>query len=230
MLTNLPSDVLEFIAIRSRPCLMLCDGAGRIQDRFCHLDSAIPPDMRTAQSLDQCLSRPVRDEWIQLIRETICANRPIETIVIIDGVGFNLFSVPEPSDPNVPRAWLSLTRLGNTEAEETDRSRRILRHHEWGGLDLLSRAQLDTLRLITLGLSNQQIADKLHRSKRAVEWHIRHLHRLLAVCAREALSRIGRTAAIDCFMDLEWEQVLSTRPSRRSLEEFALPDKARRAG
>lgn len=229
LITNLPSDVLEFIAVRSRPCLLLCDAAGRIQDRFCHLESAMPPDMRTAQSLDQCLSRPVRDEWIQLIRETICTNKPIETIVIIDGVGFDLVSTPETSDPKERRVWLSLVRLADRDASETDRGRRILRHHEWGGLDLLGRAQLETLRLITLGLSNQQIADKLHRSKRAVEWHIRHLHRLLAVCTREALARVGRLAAIDRFSDDAWVTVVNTRPARRSLDEFVLSGNARQA-
>lgn len=228
MIKDLPFDVVEFIAIRSRPCMVLLDSAGRIHDRFCHPDSAVPTDIRSATTLDACLSRPVRDEWIQLIRETICENRSFEVVAIVDGVGFDLVSVPEAGEQDTSRAWLSLTQLIDRTTETLRSARRILRHHEWGRLDSLSRSQLDSLRLITVGLSNQQIADRLHRSKRAVEWHIRHLHRLLSVSTREALSRIGRVAAIDCFTDPEWELVLSTRPARRSLEEFALADQARR--
>lgn len=230
MITKLSSDLVECVAIRSRPCMLLLDSAGRIHDRFCHRDSAVPADIRSAATLDGCLSRPVRDEWIQLIRETIYVNRPFEAIMIVDGVGFDLVSVPEPGERDTPRAWLSLTQLLDRTAEAPGPSRRILLHHEWGRLDPLSRAQLDTLRLVTLGLSNQQIADRLHRSKRAVEWHIRHLYRLLSVCTREALSRIGRTAAVDCFADDEWENILNTRPARRSLEEFALADRVRATG
>lgn len=227
--TNLPSDLLEFVAIRARPCMLLLDGSGRVHDRFCHLDSAVPADIRSAATLDGCLSRPVRDDWIQLIRETIYVNRPFEAVVVVDGIGFDLGTLPEAGEHDTPRAWLSLTQLLDRAAETTRRERRIMQHHEWGRLDLLSRSQLESLRLITIGLSNQQIADRLHRSKRAVEWHTRHLHRLLSVSTREALSCIGRAAAIDCFTDSEWAQVLKTRPARRSLEDFALADRARRA-
>jgi DNA-binding CsgD family transcriptional regulator len=84
----------------------------------------------------------------------------------------------------------------------------------------LSRCQLDTLRHITLGRANQQIANVMHRSKRAVEWHIRHIHRLLGASARESLARLGRHAGLDAFRESEWTAVLGTRPARRTLEAF----------
>lgn len=230
MTSNLPSELVEFITTWFRPCIFLCDGTGRIHERHFQPDSTIPADIRDADSLDRCLSRPVRDEWIEIIRDTICMGRTFKAIVIVDGVGFDLVTVPATGSRSTQRAWVSLTRIVDWASEAHADGRRILCHHEWGGLDLLSRAQLDTLRLVTLGLSNQQIADRLHRSKRAVEWHIRHLHRLLSVCTREALARIGRTAAVDCFSDDEWEHILNTRPARRSLEEFALADRVRATG
>ena len=227
MINNLPIGLAEIIAIRARPCILRCDAVGQVHERFCHPESAIPVDIRNASSLDQCLSRPVLHEWIQLIRETICTGCPIDALVVVDGVGFNLLCVTDSNSKETPGVWLTLIQMSDTLSVVPRQSRRALRHHEWGRLDSLSRSQLDTLRWITRGMSNQQIAEHVHRSKRAVEWHIRHLHRLLLISTREALARLGRVAALDCFDDREWAEVLDTRPARRSLEEYALADRPR---
>ena len=219
----IPSELLEFLIARLHPCLLLCDGTGRVKARRCHPESRVPPDIQGAESLDRCLSRPVRDEWIEAIRESICGNHWIEAVVVLDGAGFELCVVPTRDQDPARGAWLHLQPMQGMAMAPSGARRLAMRHHEWGSLDALSRCQLDTLRHITCGLSNQQIADRVHRSKRAVEWHIRHLHRLLGAGTRECLARCGRLAALDRFLDQEWSDVLATRPARRSLEEFALP-------
>lgn len=218
---QIPADVLEFIAMRSRPCLLRCDETGRILDRLRHPASPVPADIAKADRLDSCLSRAVREEWVAIIHDVIRSNGMIDAIVVLDGVGLE-FSC-SPAQVNVPSTsvWITLLRATQDFANGSHGSRRTLRHHEWGSLDLLSRCQLDTLRHITLGLANQQIANVMHRSKRAVEWHIRHIHRLLGASARESLARVGRQAGLDAFQDDEWNEVLATRPARRSIEEFA---------
>jgi DNA-binding CsgD family transcriptional regulator len=209
--------------------MLRCDGVGRVQDRIIHPNSPVPEDIRLAGSLDACLSRPVRDEWIDLIRDAICANAPVETVVVLDGAALDLACVPSMSGVSERSAWLIMLPLAEMPRASSCGPRRSLKHHEWGSLDALSRCQLDTLRHVTRGLSNQQIADVMHRSKRAVEWHIRHLHRLLGAGTRECMARLGRASGLDRFRDDEWTTILSTRPARRTLEEFALAESGDRA-
>lgn len=212
------------------PFLLCCDAEGTITERVNLGESRVPPDIRNAASLRSCLSTPVRNEWMGLVSDCICRRVMMDAIVVLDGVAFDLSLMPAKDLEDHPRVWISILPLASRSSAQGSLARCALKNHEWGHLDALSRCQLETLRLITRGLSNQQIAEHMHRSKRAVEWHIRHLHRLLSVCTREALARIGRTAAVDCFADDEWEHILNTRPARRSLEEFALADRVRAMG
>ena len=222
MLNQVPAEILEFVAARSRPCLLMCDGTGRILARFAHPGSSVPDDICSAGALDACLSRSVLDEWLDLIRESICSNRELQALVLLDGTGFDLGCMPTITETGVRVVWLHVAGMGDQGFAACGAVRRTLLNHEWGVLDALSRSQLDTLRDVTRGLCNQQIADRVHRSKRAVEWHIRHLHRLLCVGSREGMARIGRTARLDAFEDAEWVAILATRPARRTLEEYAL--------
>ena len=220
---QIPADVLEFIAMRSRPCLLRCDGNGRIVSRLRHPESPVSADIAAADGLDACLSRTVRDEWVGIIRDVICSSGMVDAVVVLDGVGLEFNCSPAQANDPSRTVWITLLRATPDSASGSRERRRTLQHHEWGSLDLLSRCQLDTLRHITLGLANQQIANVMHRSKRAVEWHIRHLHRALGAGTREALARVGRASCLDGFRNAEWEDVLRTRPARRNLEEFALP-------
>lgn len=224
---GIPIEILTYIAVHVLPCLLLCDGAGKVHDRLHLPGTQVPADVCGASALDACLSRPVRDEWVDLIRESISLNRVLEARVVLDGRLFDLACMPGTVRATSPCVWLMLLASSGGMAVGRTDSRRFLRHHEWGHLEALSRCQLDALRSITQGLSNQQIADRTHRSKRAVEWHIRHLHRLLGVGTRESLARLGRASGVDRFDEQEWSDVLGTRPARRTLEEFAVPDSSR---
>jgi DNA-binding CsgD family transcriptional regulator len=90
----------------------------------------------------------------------------------------------------------------------------------------LSRGQLDTLRHLTIGLGNEEIAKKVKRTKRAVEWHIRHLNQQLDASGRERLAMIGRDAGLHCFGDQAWQQILRTRPARRHIDDEETPEHA----
>lgn len=220
MPSRLPKGLLEFLVVRVAPCLLCCDAEGEISERVNPATSLVPADIRNANSLRACLSKPLCDELLALVADCLCRRVPMDMIVVLDGVAFDLTLLPAPELQDHRRIWISILPLANRSASDGSVVRRTLQHHEWGVIEVLSSCQLDTLRSITLGLSNQQIAQRMHRSKRAVEWHIRHIHRLLGAGAREHLSRLGRHAGLDAFRDVEWEAVLGTRPSRRTLEAF----------
>ena len=216
-----PVRLLEYLVFRVAPCVLCCDAEGLISERLGPDTSRVPRDIRLTDSLRACLSRPVLDEWLDRVRTSICMQTTFDAIVVLDGVAFDLSLMPAEDAQGRKRAWISILPLAARTASDDMRARHALRNHEWGNLDVLSRCQPDTLRYITLGLANQQIASAMHRSKRAVEWHIRHIHRLLGASARESLARLGRHAGLDSFLDEEWNAVLGTRPARRSLEDFA---------
>jgi DNA-binding CsgD family transcriptional regulator len=126
---------------------------------------------------------------------------------------------PEPSngDGNTSLKWGS-----NGELSPVDLQRVLERLTD----PSLTRCQLDTLRRVSQGLSNDEIARSIFRTKRAVEWHIRFLNETLQVRGRERLGMIGRDAGLHLFGDHEWPQVVKTRPARRTqltppLEEAA---------
>lgn len=209
----------ELIPTVSRldPLMLVVDHDGLIEDRRVSRSSRFPTDVAEARSLRSFLSAPVVREWLRLVRGAINDQRSQAAIVILDGVAHEAVASPRTEGParsGRPAALLSLMP-GVMEGAAQDLVRLTLTSHEWGPLEDLTRCQLDTLRHVSLGLSNMEIAGRIFRTKRAVEWHIRFLHDTLGIRNRERLAMTGRQAGLHCFEDGEWSQVLKTRPARR---------------
>ncbi len=81
----------------------------------------------------------------------------------------------------------------------------------WGALEMLSKRQMEVLRLVTKGLGNDRIGDNLHRTKRAVEWHIRGLFAKLRLTDRVQLHLIGMRAGLADIPDDTWREMLDQR-------------------
>lgn len=75
----------------------------------------------------------------------------------------------------------------------------------------LSNLELTVLRLIAMSLTNKQIAARLCRTKRAVEWHTRNLLRKLGESSRIGLFRIAFDAGLNAFDDAHWEAIMAVR-------------------
>ena len=196
------------------PSLMLVDMHGEVLLRQGCGNPQIPEDLRTTRSLRAALSAPVLAEWQRMLHMARAARHMVRAVVIIDGHAHACTCMPQDAADAV---WLMLIP-GLEHLKPSDIETHVIpRHHEWGRLESLSRCQLDTLRNVTLGLTNDEIARKICRTKRAVEWHIRFLNQQLGVSGRERLGMIGREAGLHRFGDRSWQQLLSTRPARRSL-------------
>jgi DNA-binding NarL/FixJ family response regulator len=87
-------------------------------------------------------------------------------------------------------------------------------HTDWGPLAVLTRRELEVLRLIAFGHENDEIAARIHRTKRAVEWHIKHLYDNLGCSHRAELFRFGIEAGLVSIEDAHWEQMLADRMLR----------------
>jgi PAS domain S-box-containing protein len=68
-----------------------------------------------------------------------------------------------------------------------------------GPLAHLTEREMQVLRLIGLGLSTQEIADRLHRSKKTIEWHRVSLGSKLDVTNRVELARLALRAGLTWF-------------------------------
>ncbi|MGP1311077.1 MAG: LuxR C-terminal-related transcriptional regulator [Phycisphaerales bacterium] len=68
-----------------------------------------------------------------------------------------------------------------------------------GPLSALTEREMQVLRLIGLGLSTQEIADRLHRSKKTIEWHRVSLGSKLSVSNRVELARLALAAGLTWF-------------------------------
>lgn len=225
-LNHLDSDTLAHMFGRLDPLVLVVDVHGLILDRHVCSNDRVPLDLLDARSLRSVLSTAVCNEWLRVIRGTVNDGRVFCTVAILDGRGHEAVCTPHAillDGARSPVALLSLlpTALCNgAYGLPPEATRTLLRAHEWGPLEPLSRCQLDTLRNVTLGLGNEEIARKICRTKRAVEWHIRFLNQQLCVSGRERLAMIGRDAGLDCFTGCEWDALLKTRPARRSGAEL----------
>jgi DNA-binding CsgD family transcriptional regulator len=68
-----------------------------------------------------------------------------------------------------------------------------------GPLAVLTEREMQVLRLIGLGLSTQEIADRLHRSKKTIEWHRVSLGSKMNVTNRVELARMALNAGLTWF-------------------------------
>jgi PAS domain S-box-containing protein len=68
-----------------------------------------------------------------------------------------------------------------------------------GPLAKLTDREMQVLRLIGLGLSTQEIADRLHRSKKTIEWHRVSLGAKMQVTNRVELARMALHAGLTWF-------------------------------
>ncbi len=68
-----------------------------------------------------------------------------------------------------------------------------------GPLTKLTEREMQVLRLIGLGLSTQEIADHLHRSKKTIEWHRVSLGAKMDVTNRVELARLALNAGLTWF-------------------------------
>ena len=227
LLETLPSTAVANAMERVDPFLALVDGDGTVHDRRASRAGRLPEDLGTAGSLRSLLSPRVLGEWLRMIRSTASNGCCHSALAILDGVGHDMVSIPHPEARTATGAPMAVLGLfpsahpapGRNASRDGARGAFVhltMTEHEWGPLEDLTRCQLDTLRRVSLGMSNDEIARSIFRTKRAVEWHIRFLNETLGVHGRERLGMIGRDAGLHLFADEEWTRVVRTRPARRS--------------
>ena len=150
------------------------------------------------------------DERLGVVRRAIRTGTPIATVEIFRSRRLEGAYLPALGDPSSTLA-VFIGRFGLSCPLADDKSFQQFEHllePEWGELSKLSRRELEVLRLIASGLDNGQIAKAIHRTKRAVEWHISGLYRTLNVLQRTDLFRIGLVAGLPEIDEDHWNRMM----------------------
>lgn len=209
------------------PLMLVLTADGTVVHRRASMSDRVPTDLNQASTLRSVLSARVCAAWLRVVRISVQEGCTVLTWAILDGVGYQLVCAPYASADETCHANLAMLAMlpdvagrGGGALPQGVRTVTLL-EHEWGALEELSRSQLDTLRHVTRGLTNSEIASRNNRSKRAVEWHIRFLNQQLQVNGRERLAIIGRAAGLCSISDADWALILRSRPARRPSTHLA---------
>jgi DNA-binding CsgD family transcriptional regulator len=150
------------------------------------------------------------EERLAIVRRAIRTGTPVSTVEIFRGRRLEGAYLPAMRDAVNPTA-VFVGRFGIACPLPGDacivRPEHLL-EPEWGEMAELSRRELEVLRLIAMGLDNAQIAKAIHRTKRAVEWHISGLYRCLNVLQRTDLFRTGLLAGLPEIDEDHWNRMM----------------------
>lgn len=216
MLNDQPTQrAAELLMERIAPLVVESDGEGNLTNAHVPAEAGALAGFRGAAHLRSALPAPVGHAWTNHVRAALAERRVRGALAVLQGEAHEVWALPAPAAStativafrgaleHVPSALSAKCTLG------------VITEHVWGMLEPLSRGQLTTLRAIACGLDNEGIAKTMHRTKRAVEWHIRSLYLTLNCQTREQLAMVGRRAGLCRFADEAWLQVVAARPARR---------------
>lgn len=166
------------------------------------------------------LPEPVARERIEFGRVVAETGQPAVHYEFIFGRLFRAVLVPLPRTGEGRLAWVVTIRPAGTPVpgnEEPIGARTpMLREPIFGFFENLTDRELGVLRLLATELSNDDIAARLRRSRRAVEWHVRGLMEKLGAESRVSLFRVGYEAGLHLVNDDDWREILKRRkPARR---------------
>jgi len=138
-------------------------------------------------------SEELVNERLGMIRDAVSGGRPITVDGMVKGRLMRAVFRPMVSPGQPPRVLVtSRLAIGDQTGEGVVNAR----FNDSGALGSLTARELEILKLIGVGLSTADIAKKLGRSVKTVEWHRVSLGDKLGVTNRVELARIAIAAGI----------------------------------
>ncbi len=152
----------------------------------------------TGRLLEELLPAPIAKERLGFVRRVLESSRPL----VVDAVFCGMYrsSVYRPlTGPAGEKLVLCVGRTGHTKpgyqpGPDMDYVR--AKHDDAGQFSNLTTRELEILRLIGEGLTTAEIAKRLHRSVKTVEWHRVSLGTKLGANNRVELARLAIDAGL----------------------------------
>lgn len=149
--------------------------------------------------LHELLADGLADELLALVKQCHAEQRTIHFEGVLRGKHCVGTTVPLNSPVRGECAVLLVSRDSMPPGEPCVESRVRLETTELGELSALTPRELEILGLIGQGLTSQQIADRLSRSVKTVEWHRVSIGQKLRVRSRVGLARMAIDAGLCGF-------------------------------
>lgn len=180
-------------------CVLVHDTDGKIE--FVNVEAArvlgVTPDAVRGQHLRVAMPTEVADERVQFARRAVESGKPLIVDGMFGGRMRRAHVRPIPTERGEPaRVLIVCHPISATTAPEPGVERIEARHGDEGPIGTLTPREREVLALIGQGLSTADIAKKLHRSVKTVEWHRVSLGNKLAASNRVELARIAIRAGL----------------------------------
>jgi DNA-binding NarL/FixJ family response regulator len=176
--------------------VMVLDGDGNVHfanhsaERLCG-----KPSDDQAYTLRSIWSEDFAKERLDHLRECAATGRVITVDGMIRGRFMRCVFRPLPPE-SLDRRRVLLVARPSTPTSGAEAGVIRARIDDTGPLAGLTSREIEILRLIGSGLSTADIADKLHRSVKTIEWHRVSLGNKLGVSNRVELARIAINAGL----------------------------------
>ncbi len=153
-----------------------------------------PASGQVSAKLEDVYGSAFADERLAYLKDAHREGRTVTVVGMLRGVLMRSVYRPLPDDGSGVGRVLSVCRPATVSAAEDGVIR--AKGDDSGRLGTLTSREMDILKLIGQGLSTAEIAKKLHRSVKTVEWHRVSLGNKLGVTNRVELARIAIAAGI----------------------------------
>jgi DNA-binding CsgD family transcriptional regulator len=165
------------------------------------------PEALVRSTFHDVASGPVVDERRTIMNRALETGKPLAYIQLWNGVRSLTHVYPMQADDTLGhRGFFVMIEplvLPATDAREFDHLPHARIPH-LGELALLSRRQLEVLRLGAEGLTVEEMARELHRSDKTIDNHLRELYRQLRIHNRAQLTRFAAEHGILAFTREQW--------------------------
>lgn len=171
----------------------------------------------TGRRFAEFVTTEFADERLSLARRVIETGKPVTLVGMFKGIWQRTSMRPLPADDKGRVNVLIVTTSGGppgTKTVNAPANESVVRAKidDLGVLGTLTNREMEILKLIGEGLSTADIARRLHRSVKTIEWHRVSLGSKLGVTNRVELARIALRAGLTDLNDAP-EPAAAVQPS-----------------
>lgn len=171
----------------------------------------------TGRRFSEFVTSEFADERLSLARRVIETGKPVTLVGMFKGIWQRTSMRPLPPDEKGRVNVLVVTTAGGppgTKTVNAPANESVVRAKidDLGVLGTLTNREMEILKLIGEGLSTADIARRLHRSVKTIEWHRVSLGSKLGVTNRVELARIALRAGLTDLNDVA-EPAVASQPS-----------------
>ena len=149
-------------------------------------------------SIEDRLQHDMAEERLLILRDVLRTGRPQMFKDLRRGRALVVTARPFPGQPGFALAVFRPADIPNwaSDAEPTDVDSAQIKHVDAGALSVLSEREKEILALIGQGMTSAQIAKKLCRTIKTIEWHRSAIARKLHTKDRVALAQMAIQAGL----------------------------------